>query len=87
MNAWTTPTNTSKNRNTSIPVNGIKNATTIKSTSPANMFPNKRNVKLISRATSLIPSISPTTNPVGPSLKLMNLPRCVSGPNVLSPHQ
>ena len=61
MNAWTTPTNTSRNRNTSIPVNGIKNATTIKSTSPANMFPNKRKVKLISRATSLIAS---SANPV-----------------------
>ena len=67
MNACTTPTKTSRNRNTNIPDKGNKNATTINKTSPAKMFPNNLNVKLISLANSLIASISPTTNPAGPS--------------------
>ena len=55
------------------------------STSPANMFPKSRKVKLMMRAISLIPSSMPTNSPMGPLLKLMNLPTWPKKPSVLSP--
>ena len=56
-------------------------------TSPAKMFPNRRNVKLMTLAISPIPSRTPTNRPIGPALKLMNLLRCPKIPSVVNPQK
>ena len=54
MNAWMSPTKSSSPRNGTNPTNGIRNAIAISSTSPANMLPNNRKVKLTAHSTPTV---------------------------------
>ena len=70
-----------------MPIKGSRNAMATNSTSPAKMLPKRRKVKLMILATSLMASRRPTNNPMGPCLKLTNLPMWPKKPSVENPQK
>ena len=65
------PTNISKPKNGSGAIKGIRKPMTARSTSPAKIFPNKRNANEIIFESSEKSSKNPTKKSMGPA-KLMN---------------
>ena len=69
--AWIKPTNISKPKNGSGAIKGIRKPMTASRTSPAKIFPNKRNAKEMIFESSENSSKNPTKKSIGPA-KLKN---------------